>query len=121
MTFFTIDEFSNKYMSCQTPEDWQIEASCLMVYSQVGLRYRNPNWNKDTCPTAIKNARMEQLRFMLEYDIPFVDYKGQVKVGDMESELSSKYSELALQMLGIAGYRNRGVPLNYNMELEIPF
>lgn len=121
MTFFTIDEFTNKYMSCQTPEEWQIEASCEMVYTQVGLRYRNPNWDIDTCPTAIKKASMEQLRFMLEYDIPFIDYKNKLKAGDMESELSSDYSTLALRILGNAGYLNRGVPLNYNMKLEIPF
>ena len=121
MTFFTIDEFTNKYMNCQTPEEWQIEASCEMVYTQVGKRYQNPSWNIDTCPTAIKNASMEQLRFMLEYDIPFIDYKDKVKAGEMESTLSSDYSTLALRMLGNAGYLYRGVPLNYNMELEIPF
>ena len=59
MTFFEIDEFSNKYNNCQKPEQWQIECACEMVYNQVGLRYRNPNWDKDTCPTAIKNASME--------------------------------------------------------------
>ena len=121
MTFFETNDFLNKYNSCQTPNEWQIEAACEMVYNQVGLRYRNPNWTKDTCPTAIKNASMEQLRFMLEYDIPFIDYKDKVKVGEMESTLSSDYSTLALRMLGNAGYLNRGVPLNYNMELEIPF
>ena len=121
MTFFEKNEFLNKYNSCQTPEEWQIEAVCEMVYTQVGLRYRDPHWTKDTVPTAIKNASMEQLRFMLEYEIPIIDYKGKVKAGDMESELSSHYSLLALQMLGNAGYLNRGVPLNYNMKLEIPF
>ena len=38
---------------------------------------------------------MEQLRFMLEYDIPFIDYKGVVKAGEMQSELKS-ISTLAL-------------------------
>lgn len=121
MTFFTIDEFTNKYNNCQAPEQWQIESACEMVYTQVGLRYRNPNWTIDTCPTAIKNASMEQLRFILEYSIPQIDYKGTVKAGEMTSELSSDYSKLALKMLGNAGYLNRGVPLNYNMGLEIPF
>ena len=40
---------------------------------------------------------MEQLRFMLEYDIPLIDYKGRVKAGDMESELNTDYSTLALR------------------------
>lgn len=119
MTFFTIEEFKQKYNL--DIENYQIEMASELIYSQVGLRYRNPNWDSDTCPTAIKNASMEQLRFMLEYDIPLIDYKGKVKAGDMESELSSDYSTLALRMLGNAGYLNRGVPLNYNMGLRMPF
>jgi hypothetical protein len=119
MTFFSTQEFKNKYNL--DVEIYQIEMACEMIYSQVGLRYRNPNWDDDTCPTAIKNASMEQLRFMLEYDIPLIDYKDRVKAGDMESTLSSDYSTLALRMLGNAGYLNRGTPINYNMGLNIPF
>ena len=119
MTFFSQLEFKNKYN--KDVENYQIEMACEMIYSQVGLRYRNPNWQVDNVPTAIKNASMEQLRFMLEYDIPLIDYKERVKAGDMESYLSSDYSTLSLRMLGNAGYLNRGVPINYNMGLKIPF
>lgn len=119
MTFFSIQEFKNKYN--KDVENYQIEMACEMIYSQVGLRYRNPNWQVDNVPTAIKNASMEQLRFMLEYDIPLIDYKEKVRAGDMESYLSSDYSTLSLRMLGNAGYLNRGVPINYNMGLKIPF
>lgn len=119
MTFFTIQEFKTKYNL--DVELWQIEMASEMIYSQVGLRYRNPNWTNDTCPTAIKNASMEQLRFILDYQIPLIDYKDRVKAGEMESTLSSDYSTLALRILGNAGYLNRGVPINYNMNLEIPF
>jgi hypothetical protein len=119
MTFFSTQEFKNKYNL--DVENYQIEMACEMIYSQVGLRYRNPNWDDDTCPTAIKNASMEQLRFMLEYDIPLIDYKDRVKAGDMESTISSDYSTLALRMLGNAGYLNRGTPINYNMGLNILF
>lgn len=121
MTFFTIEEFADKYKECQRPLQWQVEAVCEMIYTQVGLRYRNPNWDKNNVPTAIKNASMEQLRFVLEYDIPVIDYKDKVEAGEMRSTLSSDYSTLALRMLGNAGYLNRGVPLNYNMGLELPF
>lgn len=121
MTFFTINEFTNKYNECQNVQEWQVEAASEMIYTQVGLRYRNPSWDTDNVPTAIKNASMEQLRFMLEYDIPYIDYKDKVKAGEMESTLSSDYSTLALRILGNAGYLNRGVPLNYNMSLEMPF
>ena len=119
MTFFTIQEFKTKYNL--DVELWQIEMASEMIYSQVGLRYRNPNWTDDTCPAAIKNASMEQLRFILDYQIPLIDYKDRVKAGEMESTLSSDYSTLALRILGNAGYLNRGVPINYNMNLEIPF
>lgn len=119
MTFFTIQEFKSKYnLDVST---WQIEMASEMIYSQVGVRYRNPSWTSDACPTAIKNASMEQLRFILEYDIPLIDYKDKVKAGDMESTLSSDYSTLALRILGNNGYLNRGVPLNYNMGMRFPF
>ena len=119
MTFFTVQEFKSKYNI--DISSYQAEMASEMIYSQVGLRYRDATWTSDTCPTAIKNASMEQLRFMLEYDIPLIDYKGKVEAGDMKSDLSSDYSTLALRMLGNGGYLNRGVPINYNMHLEIPF
>ena len=121
MTFFTKDEFVSKYPSYSLDEDWKIEAVCEMIYSQVGLKYRNPSWDDNTCPTAIKNASMEQLRFMLEYDIPLIDYKGRVKAGEMESELNTDYSTLALRILANSGYLYRGNLLNQNMSLNIPF
>lgn len=122
MTFFTKKEFKEKYNLDLEPTDiYKIEVASEMIYSQVGLRYRNPQWDANNVPTAIKNASMEQLRFILEYDIPLIDYKGKVKAGDMESELSSDYSTLALRILGNAGYLNRGVPINYNMGLDLSF
>ena len=121
MTFFTKDDFVSKYPNYQLDEDWKIEAVSEIIYSQVGLRYRNPNWTSDTVPTAIKNASMEQLRFMLEYDIPFIDYKGKVKAGNMESELNTDYSTLALRYLANGGYLYRGNTLNQNRSLNMPF
>ena len=120
MTFFSSNDFEEKY-NIELPENdtWKIEASCEMIYSQVGLNYRNPNWNIDSVPPAIKNASMEQLRFMYEYDIPFIDYKGKVEAGEMKSEFKTKYSTLALQMLANAGYLYRGVPLNQNMGINL--
>ena len=58
---------------------------------------------------------------MLEYDIPLIDYTGRIKAGDMESELLTDYSTLALRILGNNGYLYRGSPLNQNMSLEMPF
>ena len=120
MTFFTIEEFNNKY-NMAIEEEWKIEKACEMIYSQIGIRYRNPQWTADTCPKSVKNASMEQLRFMLEYDIPLIDYKGKVEAGEMKSELSSDYSTLALRILANNGYLYRGNPINQNMGLNIPF
>ena len=118
MTFFTIEEFKDKYD--QDVENWQIEIACEMIYSQVGVRYREV-WSNDTCPIAIKNASMEQLRFMLEYDIPCLDNRGKIKAGAMESDLISDISKNALRMLGNGGYLFRGNPVNQNMGMSLPF
>ena len=122
MTFFTKEEFIEKYPQYSDfDEEWKIEGASEMIYSQVGLKYRNPSWDENTCPTPIKNASMEQLRFMLEYDIPLIDYKGRVKAGEMESELNTDYSTLALRILANNGYLYRGNPINTNMSVNMPF
>lgn len=119
MTFFTIEEFNNKYS--QAVQEYQIEIACEMIYSQVGIRYRNPNWDDTSCPEAIKNASMEQLRFMLEYDIPCLDNRGAIKAGTMTSDLISDISKNALRMLGNGGFLYRGNPINQNMGMNLPF
>lgn len=118
MTFFTKEEFEIKYNL--EVEEWQIENACEMIYSQVGLRYRE-QWNETNVPSPIKNASMEQLRFMLEYDIPSLDFKGKLEAGAMKSELKTDYSTLALRILANNGYLYRGNPINSNMNINIPF
>ena len=118
MTFFTQAEYKSKYN--QDVELWQIEASCEKIYQQIGLARRGI-WDSSNVPEAVKNASMEQLRFMLEYDIPFIDYKGKVKAGEMESELKTDISTLSLAMLGNNGYLYRGAPINANMGIGIRF
>ena len=120
MTFFTIKEFNSKYNNIMPQTDnWKIEAVSEMIYSQIGLMYRDPTWDDTTVPTPIKNASMEQLRFMYEYDIPLIDYKGVVKAGDMHSEMKTDYSTLALRILANNGYLYRGNPINQNMNLPL--
>lgn len=122
MTFFTKQEFQSKYnITIPTNDEWKIEAVSEMIYSQIGLRYRDATWTELTVPEIIKNASMEQLRFMYEYDIPLIDYKGRVEAGDMKSEFYTDYSTLALRMLANAGYLYRGNPINQNMGLNLPF
>ena len=122
MTFFTKEEYNAKYGSgiITTTNQWYIEVASEMIYSQVGLRYRG-NWDSTSVPTAIKNASMEQCRFLLEYDIPLLDNRGEIKAGNMVSDLKTDYSTLALRMLANAGYLYRGNPINQNMGMEIPF
>jgi hypothetical protein len=120
MTFFTKDEFVARYPECPTFEEWKIEGACEKIYEQIG-HARRGIWDLTNVPEAVKKASMEQLRFMLEYDIPFIDYKGMVKAGEMESELKSDISTLALTILGNNGYLYRGNPLNSNMSIGVPF
>lgn len=123
MTFFTSDEFLDKYteLSDSDFEEWQIEAVCEMIFSQIGLMFRNSSWDENNVPSAIKNASMEQLRFMIEHSIPFIDYNGKVEAGDMKADIHSDYSTLALRMLANAGYMYRGNPVNANMLVQAPF
>lgn len=120
MTFFTLEEFNNKY-NMDIEEQWKIEKACEMIYSQIGVRYRDPHWNSDNCPVPVKNACMEQLRFIEEYDIPSLDNRGAIEAGAMKSDLISDISKDALRILGNAGLLYRGNPLNYNMGLNLPF
>ena len=128
MTFFTKQEYETKYgVDLATTDVYKIEVASEMIYSQVGLRYRDPSWNTDTVPTAIKNASMEQLRFIFEYDIPCLDNRGAIQAGAMSSDLISDISTYALRMLGNGdeshpnGYLYRGNPINYGMNMNLPF
>lgn len=123
MTFFTDTEFKAKYTEYATLTilTWQIEAVCEMIFSQIGLIYRDASWDTTSVPVSIKNASMEQMRFMIEHDIPFVDVKDNIQAGGMSATLSSDYSTLALRMLANNGYLYRGNPLQQNMGLDLPF
>lgn len=123
MQFFTKEEFVNKYSDLLNADisTWQIEAVSEMIFSQVGLRYRNTSWNTTSVPLPIKYASMEQMRFMIEHDIPFVDFDKDIKAGTMSTPLKSDYSTLSLRMLANSGYLYRGTPMSGNMSLTIPF
>lgn len=125
MKFFTVEEFETQYPELKDilneNSTWKIEAASEMIFSQIGLRYRNTSWDETSVPSLIKNASMEQLRFMLEHDIPYVDINQNIKAGNMEADLKSDYSTLALRMLSNGGYLFRGSPMNSNMSLTIPF
>lgn len=123
MQFFTVAEFLEKYPEYANADvsTWKIEAVSEMIFSQVGLRYRDTSWNNTSVPLPIKNASMEQLRFMIEHDIPFIDYNKNIKAGNMSADLNSDYSTLSLRILGNNGYLYRGSRMSDNMGLTIPF
>lgn len=123
MTFFTKEEYNTKYGSgiITTDNQWLIEVASEMIYSQVGLIYRDSTWDSSSVPQAIKNASMEQCRFLMEYEIPFLDNRGSIRAGTMSSDLKTDYSTLALRMLANHGYLYRGNPINTNMGMDIPF
>ena len=122
MTFFTQEEFQDKYdINLPKQDSWKIEAVSEMIFSQVGKRYRDTGWTSETVPEPIKRASMEQLRFMYEYDIPLLDFKEKIEAGAMKSYLKTDYSTLALRILANNGYLYRGNPINQNMGLNLPF
>lgn len=122
MTFFSSEEFLEKYTEYTESdfEEWQIEAVCEKIFSQIGLSFRQ-EWDENNVPTPVKNASMEQLRFMIEHNIPFIDYNRHVEAGDMKADINSDISTLALSMLSNAGYMYRGNPVNANINISAPF
>lgn len=123
MRLFTLVEFQTKYSEYKQLNipSYKVDEASEMIFSQIGTRYRDNSWTDTTVPKPIKDACMEQLRFMLEHDIPTLDYKGKIKAGSMEAELISDISTLALRILGNNGYLYRGNALNSNMGLNLPF
>lgn len=123
MRFFTVEEFKEKYPDFidLKIQSWNIEAVCEMIFSQVGTRLRDTSWDEMSVPFPVKNASMEQLRFQIEHDLPFVDIDKQIKAGDMNARLKSDYSTLALRILANNGYLFRGSEMNSNMAIDIPF
>lgn len=123
MEFFTINEFIEKYQDICTDQNKlkiAIMEASEMIFAQVSPCFRDNTWNNTTVPQAIKNASMEQARFLIMYEIPHLDTH-KLKAGEMESELITEYSTLALTILSNAGYLYRGNPINYNMSLGIEF
>lgn len=118
MEFFTDQEFLDKYSNFDDIEKETIIEASEMIFAQVSPCFRDNNWDDTTVPKAVKNASMEQARFLLMYEIPHLDTH-KLRAGNMESELITEYSTLALTMLSNAGYLYRGNPINYNMSLGI--
>lgn len=116
MKFFTSSEFKSNYPELEINDAKIIEAS-EMIFAQVSPTMRG-EWNSDNVPSGVKDASMEQARFLIEQDIPHVD-TDEIKAGEMSAKIKSEYSTLALTILANRGYLYRGSPMNYNMGLNI--
>jgi hypothetical protein len=114
MTLFTIEEYGAKYGEQISIN--RVEEASEMIFAQCSSLLRDRNWNDQTVPQSVKNACMEQARFLEEQDIPHVDTK-KIKAGNMEADLQSEYSTLALTMLGNAGYLYRGSEPNFSIDV----
>ena len=120
MKFFSQEEFIAMYTDYESISESTIMEASEMIFAQVSPLYRDNSWTNETVPEAVKNASMEQARFLLAYEIPHIDTK-KLKAGSMEAELITEYSTLALTILANAGYLYRGNTINYNMNLGIEF
>lgn len=125
MQYFTKEEFLEEYSDeCGSFDikNSDIKSACLMIFSQIGLRYRDYSWDENTVPKLIKEASMEQLRFLLVHDIPFLD-ANKFDVDGMHADLDSTLSKKALWYLSSAetNYLFRGNTMNQNMSIKIPF
>lgn len=119
MQFFTEAEYQARYGNTATISQETIEMASDMIFAQCSPTLRLDTWNKDTVPSEVKRASLVQAKFLKDYDIPFIDYKGNVKVGEMNAELSSKYSTYALTILANNGYQYRGSLPNFSITLNL--
>lgn len=117
MELFKSSEFKERYG--YEIDNVKIMEASEMIYAQISVNIRD-EWTPDSVPKRIKDACMEQARFLIEQDIPHVD-TNKLKAGEMSAEIKSEYSTLALKILANGNYLYRGSPINYNIGLNISF
>lgn len=115
MQLFTIAEYKAKYK--EDIDENLIEESSDMIFAQCSPTLRQ-EWDASNVPNEIKRACLVQAKFLNDYEIPDIDYKSKVEVGEMKTELSSHYSIYALTILANAGYQYRGSMPNYGINLS---
>lgn len=117
MTLFTKSEYQARYS--ETIDTNTIEMASDMIFAQCSPMYRDNTWDANSVPSEIKRACLVQAKFLKDYEIPNIDYKSRVKVGEMETELSSHYSTYALTILANNGYQYRGSLPNMAINLSL--
>ena len=118
MQLFTLAEYKAKYNNEEIDTN-TIEEASDMIFAQCSPTLRLNSWNDTNVPNEVKRACLVQAKFLKDYEIPSIDYKSKVKVGEMETELSSHYSTYALTILANAGYQYRGSQPNYGINLSL--
>lgn len=116
MQLFTAQEYNTRTGGTIATKD--IEKASDQIFAQVSPLLRDKTWTSDTVPSEIKRAALVQAEFNATYEIPDIDYKSEVKAGEMKVALSSKYSTDALTILANNEYLYRG---NNNLQVNIPF
>ena len=119
MQFFTEAEYKQRYGENETIDTEIIEMASDMIFAQCSPTLRVDTWNNTNVPSEVKRASLVQAKFLKDYEIPFIDYKGNVKVGEMNAELSSKYSTYALTILANNGYQYRGSLPNFSIDINL--
>lgn len=118
MQLFTSQEYSTKY-SGETIDANTIEMASDMIFAQCSPTLRQDDWNATNVPNEVKRACMVQAKFLKDFEIPEIDYKSKVKVGEMQTELSSHYSTYALTILANNGYQYRGSLPNWSISIGV--
>ena len=116
MQLFTIAEYKAKYNN-EDIDINTIEEASDMIFAQCSPTMRQ-EWDNTNVPTEVKRACLVQAKFLKDYEIPSIDYKSKVEVGEMKTELSSHYSTYALTILANAGYQYRGSMPNYGIRIS---
>lgn len=117
MQLFTSEEYVTRYGD--TIDTEIIEMASDMIFAQCSPSFRVESWTSTDVPDEIKRACLVQAKFLNDYEIPDIDYKSKVKVGEMETELSSHYSTFALTILSNAGYLYRGSQPNFSISIPL--
>lgn len=119
MQFFTEAEYKARYGNSESIDLDTIEMSSDMIFNQCAPMFRSNTWDKDSVPSDVKRASIVQAKFLKDYEIPDIDYKSKVEVGEMKTELASHYSTYALTILANGGYQYRGSLPNFSINIDL--
>lgn len=119
MKLFTSQEYTTYYGQGATIDEQTIEMASDMIFAQCSPTFRTNDWNTTNVPSEVKRACIVQAKFLKDYEIPDIDYKSKVDVGEMKTELSSHYSTYALTILANNGYQYRGSQPNFSIDINL--